>query len=224
MSDLNRYINSSIGRKQIVATTGLLLILFIIGHLAGNLLFLLGPKAFNAYAHKMASLRPGLYVVEAGLGLIFFLHIFVTALLVIENVKSRGLSRYAVDKARGQRSLATRIMPYTGTILFIFLAQHLMDFTFIDKHGPRSYVNGESYELYGVVFNAFLDPLHSALYILAMGSLGFHLSHGVQSFLQTFGVNRPGLTSMIKNISVGFGLLIAFGFSSIPLYVLFYAK
>ena len=223
--NLAGYFQSSIGRKQIVATTGLLLIFFVMTHLAGNLLIFLGPDAFNHYAQKLAGLRPGLYVVEAGLAGLFLVHVYVTAILVLENIKARS-SSYRVNNPKGERSWATRIMPYTGTFLLAFIVWHLMDFTFIDKHGPRSILSdGQSYGLYGVVYNSFTDPVHSVLYILAMMCLGFHLGHGVESFMQTFGFNDPGYTPQIKIVSYLFGFLIAVGYSSIPLYVLaqFYA-
>ena len=220
MINLGEYYHSSIGKKQIVAVTGLMLILFVVGHLLGNLLLLVGPDAFNAYAEKLAHLRPGLLVVEFGLGGIFLVHIFTTYLLVLENINARP-EKYAVNQAKGSRSWATRLMPYTGTILFAFVIWHLMDFTFTDKHGPRSVLSdGISYGLYGVVYNAFLNPLHSLFYIVAMGALGFHLWHGLESLVQTLGLNDPKISSCLKKTSVIFGWLIALGFSAIPLFVL----
>jgi succinate dehydrogenase / fumarate reductase cytochrome b subunit len=218
---MTQVLKSSIAKKQIVAVTGLMLILFLIGHLAGNLYMYAGPEAFNAYAKKLASLRPGLLVVEIGLLAVFIIHLSVTALLVLENIKARGEIRYQVQKSRGNRSLATRLMPFTGTIILLFVGWHLLDFTFCDHHGPRSVLSdGKSYGLYGVVYNAFLDPIHSGLYILAMICIGFHLSHGVQSFLQTMGFHHPCYTPIVKKISTGTGILIALGYSSIPIYIM----
>ena len=187
MNAITSYCHSSIGRKQIVAITGLALILFLIGHLAGNLILFLGPEAYNAYAKKLAGLRPGLYAVEFALLWVFVIHIWVTALLVLENIRARqGLSRYAQSRAVGERSWATRLMPYTGTYLLAFVIWHLVDFTFADHHGPRSFVlvtdstgsltniYSKSLGLYGVVWNSFADPIHSVLYIIAMMALGLH--------------------------------------------------
>lgn len=216
---LQNFISTSVGRKQIVAVTGLLLILFLLGHLAGNLFIYLGPDAFNAYAHKMASLRPGLYLVEAILLLIFIVHMYFTAMIVLDNYKARGDVRYKSFKPVGKRSLATRLMPYTGSIILIFVIIHLLDFTFIDKHGLLSVLpDGKSYELYGIVLNTFYNPVHSAFYIVAMICVGLHLHHGVQSFMQTFGFNNPNVTPLIKKISHWFALFITIGFCSIPLY------
>jgi succinate dehydrogenase / fumarate reductase cytochrome b subunit len=215
-----RCIKSSIGKKQVVATTGLFLVLFVVGHLAGNLIMYLGPGAFNKYAAKLADLRPWLYIIEVGLLLIFIVHMWLTALLVIENRMARPVE-YTVSKSVGKRALDTRIMPYTGTIIVAFVIWHLIDFTFVDKQGPLSVLaDGQSYGLYGVVYNAFSDPTHSLLYIIAMAALGFHLSHGIQSFIQTFGFNHPKYTPTVRRASNIVAALIALTFSSIPVYVL----
>ena len=213
---------TSIHKKQIVAATGLLLILFVIVHLLGNLVIYMGPEAFNAYAKKLASLKQIRILAELGLGAIFLTHIYFTALLVHENVKARGgAQRYAVDQAVGQRSLFTRLMPISGLYIFGFVIWHILDFTLIDHHGVRSMINGISYGVYGVVVNAFKDPVHSSLYIIAVIFLGMHLAHGCQSVVQTFGLEqaRSGKRFIVFSRITGF--LVAFGFTSIPLYVLF---
>lgn len=219
MNTYQSYFSSSIGKKQVVATTGLLLILYIIMHLAGNLLMLGGPELFNWYAAKLRSLGPILKVIELALLSVFVIHIYFTYLVVWENIRARGHSRYSVDQPVGERSLATRLMPYTGTFLFLFLVWHLLDFTYIDHEGPRCLINGINFGLYGIVYNSFVQPLHSGLYIMAMGCLGFHLAHGLQSFFQTYGLNSKR-SKMLGYVSGFFGLLVAFGFSLIPIFVL----
>ena len=223
MNQVTHYLNSSIGRKQIVAATGLILILFVTGHLAGNLFIYGGEDAFNGYAKKMASLRPALNFVEAGLLFIFIVHMWVTTLLVLDNIKARGTQGYSKEKAVGNRSWATRLMPYTGTAILVFVIFHLLDFTFVDHHGPRSILSdGKSYGLYGVVLNSFNDVLHSALYILAVICVGLHLSHGVESFFQTFGLNDSKCSACIKTFSHFFALVVTVGYCSIPIFVLLF--
>lgn len=212
------FYRSSIGKKQIVAVTGLLLISFVVVHLAENLLIYAGPAIFNKYVTFLQGLRPGLYLVEFLLLLIFIVHIWFTALVVWENINARK-NRYVVYQPRGERSLATRLMPYTGTAILAFVIWHLLDFTFIDHHGPRSMINGESLGVYGVVYNSFADPIHGGLYILAVTAVGFHFMHGVQSFFQTFGFRHPKYTPVIRVVSTMLGVLIAVGFSTIPVYV-----
>lgn len=219
MSNWAQYLHSSIGKKQIVAATGLLLIVFVIAHLAGNLFIYAGPQAFNDYAQKLTGLRPALYVLELGLLWVFLIHMWVTALLVWENYQARG-PRYAVYQPSEKRSLTTRLMPYTGTIILAFVIWHLLDFTFVDREGPRSFMpSGQNLGLYAIVYNSFSNPWHSLGYIVAMMAIGFHLTHGIQSFFQTFGFNHPQYTPLIRKTSDALGVLIAFGYSTIPVYV-----
>ncbi len=220
MSDWVKYLHSSIGKKQIVAATGLLLIVFVIAHLAGNLFLYAGPQAFNDYAQKITGLRPALYIFEIGLLFVFVIHLWITALLVMENWRSRG-QRYSIYRPSEERSLAARLMPYTGTIIFLFVIWHLVDFTFADRTGPRTVMpDGQSLGLYAIVYNSFSNPWHSLGYIVAMVALGFHLTHGLQSFFQTFGFHHPQYTPLIQKISNALGVLMAFGYSTIPVYVL----
>ncbi len=212
-------LNSSIAKKQTVAITGFLLILFIITHLGGNLFIYAGPDVFNSYAHKLHSLGPLLLIPRVLLFIIFVVHIFVIHILVIQNIKARGgLKRYAIDQAVGQRSLAERIMVWSGVYILVFVIFHILDFAAADQHGVRSIIHGKSYGLYGLVFNSFKDPIHGLLYIVAVCFLGMHLSHGSQSIVQTCGF-RPKWESVIQKSSDYFALIMVLGYSSIPVYV-----
>jgi len=212
-------LNSSIAKKQTVAITGLLLIFFIITHLGGNLFIYAGPDVLNSYAHKLHSVGPLLLIPRVILFIIFVLHIFVIHILVIQNIKARGgLKRYAIDQAVGKRSLAERIMPWSGVYILVFVCFHIFNFAAADQHGPNSFIHGKSYGLYGLVYNYFTNPVHDVLYIIAMIFLGLHLSHGVQSVVQTCGF-RPRWETVIKKLSNYFALFIVLGYSSIPIYV-----
>jgi succinate dehydrogenase / fumarate reductase cytochrome b subunit len=212
-------INSSIAKKQTVAITGFLLILFIILHLGGNLFIYAGPDVFNSYAHKLHSLGPLLLIPRTLLFIIFLLHIFVIHILVIQNIKARGgLKRYAIDQAVGKRTLAEKIILWSGIYILVFVVFHIYDFARADFHGPRSFLYGKSYGLYGIVFNSFKDPVHGLLYIVAVCFLGMHLSHGAQSIVQTCGF-RPKWEFIIKGCSNIFAMLMTIGYCSIPVYV-----
>ena len=216
---------TSISKKQIVALTGLLLILFIIVHLIGNLLIFGGADLFNGYVEFLDHLRPGTTTAEFILAGIFITHITFTAMLVYVNIKARGgYKRYAVDKSVGDRSWATRLMPLSGAYIFFFLIWHIFDFTLARDDGPRSFIAGKSLGLYGVVINSFKDPLHSILYIIAVCFVGLHLAHGVQSVIQTWGVDRSKFARPLILGSRIFGFIIAFGFSSLPIYVMFFLR
>lgn len=215
---------SSISKKQIVAVTGLVLVFFILGHLAGNFFIFGGPAAYNGYARHLMSLRPALNAVELLLFLVFVLHMSLTISLLIENIRARGLRRYAVERSVGERSWASRLIPFTGTYILCFVIWHLLDFAFAGHFGARAVVNGVDQELYGAVYNAFKHSQHTAGYIVAVCCLGFHLSHGVQSLIQTLGFDHPVWTPRFRKLSVLTGGLVALAYSSIPLYILIYAK
>jgi len=213
------FLNSSIAKKQTVAITGFLLILFIITHLGGNLFIYAGADVFNSYAHKLHSLGPLLLIPRFILFTIFLIHIFVIHILVIQNIKARGgFKRYAIDQAVGQRSFAERFMAWSGLYILVFVIFHILDFAAADQHGVRSFLYGKSYGLYGLVFNSFKDPIHGALYIVAVIFLGLHLSHGTQSIIQTCGF-RPKWEPFIQKCSDLFALIMVIGYSSIPVFV-----
>jgi succinate dehydrogenase / fumarate reductase, cytochrome b subunit len=217
------YISSSIGKKQIVAVSGLALILFLIFHLSGNLLLYKGPEAFNAYADFLQSLGNIKYIGRIGLIVLFVTHMFFTFLVVKENIKARG-KRYDVSKPVGKRSLATKLMPLTGTFILVYLAVHLLDYTLADHHTVASMVNGEDLGLYGLVLNSFQETWRVVFYVLAMGAIGMHLVHAIQSVCQTFGFNHPVYSKIIKRVSLVLGVMIAVGFASIPLFINFVAS
>ena len=212
-------LNSSIAKKQTVAITGFLLSFFIITHLGGNLFIYAGPAVFNSYAHKLHSVGPLLLIPRLILFSIFMLHIIVIHILVIQNIKARGgFKRYAIDQAVGNRTLAERLMPWSGLYIFVFVIFHIMDFAMADQHGIRTIIHGKSYGLYGMVYNSFKDPVHSILYIVAVYFLGIHLSHGVQSIVQTCGF-RPKWGDLIQKCSNYFAVIMVIGYCSIPIYI-----
>ncbi len=224
MNQTSTYQKSSIGKKQIVAVTGLILILFVCGHLLGNLFIFVGPEAFNHYAAKLAGLRPGLYVVEAGLTIMFVVHLMLTLSIAHENAAARPV-KYQVSNPGASKTHSSCLMPLSGSVLLIFVLWHLWDFTFSNHDGLRSVLSdGVNYGLYGVVVNSFKDPLHSILYILSMAAVGLHLSHGLQSVVQTFGLSDGKFLPVMKKISFVFGFSVAAIFSAIPMYVLFVLK
>ena len=208
---------SSILKKQIIALTGFLLSGFVAAHLLGNTMMFFGPEAFNGYAKKLMSLGPILYFMEAGLVLFFLIHVGFTLALVVENRKARPVA-YKMAPSTKKRSIATRIMPYTGIFIFAFTIYHLLDFKFNNHFGM---VAGKVQEgLYGRVYEAFTDPLHSVLYILAILAVSFHLTHAIQSMFQTFGLSSTKSHPLLTKISVTIGVIIAILFSSLPIFVI----
>jgi succinate dehydrogenase / fumarate reductase cytochrome b subunit len=216
--DLQKAFSSSIGSKFLIALTGIFLLIFLIAHLAGNLLFIAGPDAFNEYSHKLIS-NPLVYVAEIGLLAIFALHIFKTVGLVVGSRAARP-ERYATRKwaktknDRSRKSVSSSTMILTGTITLLFVVTHLMTF----KFGPYYETADGIRDLYRLQLAVFQDPLYVAFYVLAMGVIVFHLWHGAASAMQSFGINSDGWTPRLIWIGRGLAVLIGLGFALLPVY------
>jgi succinate dehydrogenase / fumarate reductase cytochrome b subunit len=210
---------SSIGRKQLIALTGLGLSGFVLMHMLGNLLILVSAQAYNQYGHALTS-NPLIYLAEAGLIAMFLGHLIMAVSISLKNRAART-SRYAVvpcgDKGTSwiQKSLLLQ-----GLLIFTFLVLHLISFKY-GTHYTVDYGHGEIRDLHKLVLEIFQQPLYVAWYVVCLIVLGLHLSHGVGSSLQTFGLHHPRYQTAIRCASVGFALLVSGGFIVQPLYVFF---
>ncbi|HOF41276.1 MAG TPA: succinate dehydrogenase cytochrome b subunit [Candidatus Hydrogenedentes bacterium] len=222
-SNLTALVKRSIVKKQIVAVTGIILVTFIFGHLAGNFLIFAGPDALNSYAEKIQGLGAFLWVVRLGLLAAFLTHISLTIWVTLENRIARG-RRYEVHNTLGNTTWAKRTMIFTGALVLCYVFIHLNDFTIPEKTGPSTVIpgvnNDESLGLFGLVWNSFLNPLRAGFYILAVSFLGMHLSHGIESVFQSLGTPLGQQRPTLLKISRIIGLLLALSFSSIPIYVI----
>ena len=185
------------------------------------MLIFLGAEAFNNYAETLQSLGELLWVIRAGLLTCFLLHVGATVYLTVGNYGKRP-GRYAVTAYMGRKSWATRVMIFSGVIIFFFLFIHINDFTLGDKTGAASVLGsaGESLGLYGLVCNSFGNPLRALLYIVAVCSVGLHFSHAVSSIWVTLGILTERATPLAEQVSRGLGALVAAAFSAVPVYVL----
>ena len=219
--DLQKAFSSSIGSKFLIAFTGLSLLVFLIAHLAGNLLFIAGPDAFNDYSHKLIS-NPLVYFAELGLLAVFVLHIFKTVGMLVDSYGARP-QRYAKRKwakaknERSRKSVASTTMILTGTITLLFVVTHLLTF----KFGPYYETPDGIRDLYRLQVAVFSNPLYVAFYIVAMGVIVFHLWHGVSSALQSFGIDSPTWTPRLKWLGRGLAVLLGLGFAILPIYTFF---
>lgn len=216
MSLIQSFAKSSVGKKQVMALTGLALCGFLVTHLLGNLLILLGPDAFNLYAHKLTS-NPAIYVAEAILVLLFLSHIGMAMKLTIENKLARPVSYYKRTPTGRGSTFASSTMPYTGFIILVFVIIHLINF----KYGAyyATTVDGvEMRDLYRVVIEYFANPAYVAWYVVAMIATGIHTSHGFWSAFQSFGFSHSKYNCTIKLISKLYGFLIAAGFSGLAIF------
>jgi len=182
-------LRSSIGRKFIVALTGVVLVGFVVGHLVGNLQIFLGPEKYNAYAFFLQSLGEALYVVRAVLILSVVAHIYYSIQLALENRAARPV-RYEVKNYR-EATYASRTMHYSGFIVLAFIIYHVMHFT-LGKAHPQyyGYVDGQGHhDVYSMVILSFRNPWISGAYIFSMLLLSWHLSQS--DFINGFEQSRP---------------------------------
>lgn len=218
-SAVNHYFCSSIGRKQLVAVTGLLLCGFLVSHLTGNLLLLMGPNAFNLYGHKLVSLGVGLYVAEAALAAIFLVHLGLAVKLNLENLKARGVYNKKVKTGRGT-TFMSQTMPYTGLILLIFLFTHLKGLKFGTYY--TTMVDGvEMRDLYKVTMEHFASVGYTVWYVIAMVSAALHTAHGFASAFQSLGLNHGKYYSRIKCVGYFYALVVGGGFAFLAVWAHF---
>ena len=212
---MNSVLLSSIGQKLLLATSGLVMfLLFLIPHMGGNVLFLFGPELFNSYAMHLHQLVPIVIGIEILMIVSITIHMIMAFRVVLANRKAAS-TRHS-QKPSKERSLAARLMPVSGGMIFIFIIKHLLDFTFkakepIDMHGHMAN------DVYTMVLDRFQDPVHVIFYVLFMVVVGLHLSHALQSALQTYGLYIPREGSKIKLVSMLLAIAMASTFAIIPI-------
>jgi succinate dehydrogenase / fumarate reductase cytochrome b subunit len=209
LSWLIQTFSSSIGKKLLMAVTGLSFIGFLAVHLAGNLTLYAGGAAFNAYAEKLHALGPILTVFELGLLVLALIHVITGITLFVQNFGARTVP-YEKDKAAGGRTLSSRTMPYTGFIILGFVVFHLINFSFIDKSGQT---------IFEIVRAAFASPVYMIIYVVVMIIVALHVRHGFWSAFQTLGANHPKYMPALMVLSVIVALMIGFGFGILPIYI-----
>lgn len=209
MGWLTNTLGSAIGKKLMMAVTGLGFIGFLKVHLAGNLTLYGGKDAFNSYAEHLHALGPLVTIFEVGLLTLALIHVLTGLTLFLGNWRARP-SRYIVNASAGGRSLGSRTMPYTGLIILLFVVYHLANFHFVDKTGTT---------IFNIVQGAFKNPVNIVIYITAMIALAVHVSHGFWSLFQTIGANHPKYMPAIRLIGLLLSVAFGIGFGFLPIYV-----
>lgn len=217
-------LKTSLGRKYLMATTGLFLCLFLVVHVAGNLQLFKDDngRSFNEYTYMMTH-NPFIVLVSYVNYAIILFHIFDALVLTTGNRKARPVGYYMEDQKKNS-TWASRNMGILGTIILIFLVIHMKTFWFEMHFGTvptLSYEAGgmEYKDLYTVVTQAFSQLWYVALYVVSMFALSFHLYHGFQSAFQSFGLNHHKYNPVIKAVGIGgFAILIPALFAAMPLY------
>jgi succinate dehydrogenase / fumarate reductase, cytochrome b subunit len=212
MSKRTTFFSSSIGRKIVMAITGLFLITFLTLHLVINLLVLVGPDVFNEASHFMAT-NPLIQLMQYVLALGFVLHIGYGIALTIQNKSARPV-KYSYNKPGENSGWSSRNMVISGVTVLLFLVLHLKDYFIEVKSGN---LGGHAND-YDMVISLFDSGLYTSVYVLAFIFLGLHLHHGFQSAFQSMGVNHPKYTPFIKKLALAYTILVPAGFALISIY------
>lgn len=212
------YLSSTIGRKQLVAISGLVWALFVFGHMAGNMLLLFSPELYNRYGHAIVSNKILLYGTEAALIGTILAHVAMALVLTWRNRRARP-QRYAVA-VRGAKSVsaASRTMIFQGSIILVFVITHLATFKY-GSYYEVTYDGVVMRDLHRLVVEVFQEPGYVAWYVVALLCLMAHLSHGVSSVFQTWGLNHPQYEGGIKLAGYIYAAVVGLGFLSQPIYV-----
>jgi len=178
------FLSSSIGRKVVMAVTGLVLFGYVVVHMLGNLQIYLGPQALNAYAVKLREMPALLWGVRGLLLVSALLHVWAAASLTRTNMSARSVGYR--ERRNRESTYASRTMRWSGVILLLFIVYHLLHLTLGTVH--PSFVPGD---VYHNVVSGLRTGIAPFFYILAMLALGLHMYHGVWSLLQTLGLSHP---------------------------------
>ena len=218
---ISTFYRSSIGKKMIVAVTGVILILFVVGHLLGNLQIFLGPDWINGYSQHLRDLGPLLWLIRIVLLATVLTHIYFTILLAIENRRARP--EPYVDGDYVKASWASRHMVVSGLVVLAFIIFHLLHFT-ARKFNPQFPLLKldplNRYDVYSMMVYGFENVYVSIFYVFGLFLLTLHLTHGSSSFFQSLGLNDRKLTPRLALGGRIFAWLLFAGYTSIPIAIL----
>lgn len=215
MASRFRVFNSSVGMKLLIGVTGFALFLYLIIHIAGNLMVFLGPSTFNKYAYTLEG-NPLIPIVEIGLLLIFLTHVYKTVRMFLENQRARPV-RYVKQRSAGppsRKTFASSTMIVSGLWLLVFIVVHVRTFRF----GTEYEWPAGGRDLYRLEMETFASPLTVGFYILSMLVVGSHLWHGIASAVQSLGAAHPRWTPRLLVAGKIIAVMIAVGFIVIALW------
>jgi len=209
------FLLSTIGRKAAMAVSGILLVGFILAHLAGNLQVFLGPQALNEYAAWLRALLhgAGIWILRAGLLAAAVVHVLTAWSLTRASHAARPHDYHRL--ANDASTAASRTMRWGGVTILLFVVYHLMHFTWGNAH--PDFIHGDVYHNF---VTGFRQVPASLVYIVANVALGLHLYHGTWSAARTLGLSHPGHTRTAKIAGAGLGLIVAAGNIMFPIAVL----
>jgi succinate dehydrogenase / fumarate reductase cytochrome b subunit len=215
MPSRSRVFQSSVGTKILIGLTGLALVLYLVIHIAGNMMVFFGPDVFNRYAYTLEG-YPLIPIVEIGLLFIFLVHVFKTIKMFLNNQRARPV-RYVQKKRAGppsRKTFASSTMIFSGLWLLIFIVVHVRAF----RYGTEYEWPGGGRDLYRLEMEVFHNPWTVAFYVLSMLVVGSHLWHGASSAFQSLGVDRARWTPRLQVAGRLVAVLIAGGFIAIAVW------
>ncbi len=219
------FFRSSLGKKYVMAVTGFALLVFVIGHMVGNLQVFLGPDQINAYGNFLQTTPELLWAVRVGLLVVIVLHVYAAITLWAENRAARPIPYGQYEPLAA--SLASRTMVVTGLITAAFITYHLLHYTvqvkainltgrdFVALHDAKG-----RHDIYRMMILGFSSPWVSGFYLLGVGLLCFHLSHGASSMFQSMGWKAQPFGRWIDRLALVCAIVLFVGYASIPLAVL----
>ncbi len=212
-----RLFSDSIGRKVLMAITGLLMVLFVVGHLLGNLSIFAGPNGINAYAQHLHELAPLVWGTRIVMGAAVLIHLILSIQVTMENSQAKP-EKYA-HPSYLRATVASRTMIWTGVIMAAFIGYHLVQFTFRPGFTIGTDLLNRP-DVFAMVVDGLGRTLIALVYVVAMVSLALHLSHGIQSAFQTLGLaNARWLPRFGGAAKVAAGIFLV-GFGAIPVAIL----
>lgn len=225
------YWATTIGTKVLMAVTGLLLVLYLVLHLAGNLLVYFGPTTINAYGHFLIK-NPLIVPIEIGLAATFVIHVYKAVTNWVSNRRARPVQYYQPVRrffgwgwagGTSRKSFASATMIFTGLITLVFVFLHVNQF----RLGPEYVATApgsteEMRDLYRLVIETFKNPLNVVFYEFCMMVVGLHLWHGFSSAFNSLGAAHPRYTPWVLTLGRIVSLVLAGGFFTIPLWVYFF--
>jgi succinate dehydrogenase / fumarate reductase, cytochrome b subunit len=225
MNVIKRLFQSSLGKKYVMAGTGCVLLLFVAGHLVGNLQIFLGKEALNRYGHLLQSNLELIWPVRCVMLLMLSLHIWSAIKLSLENQAARPVP-YAEYKAVGA-SYASTTMLMSGVMVFVFIVYHLLHYTvqvqYINLTGQNflTFVDSENrHDIFKMVVVGFRNGWVSAFYILGIGLLCLHLSHALGGMFQSLGWKNTAYRPVLDKLAKVIAILFFVGYCSIPVAIL----
>ncbi len=215
-------LRTSIGKKVAMATSGIVLVGFVIAHMVGNLKFFYGEKHFDEYAHFLRTVGEPvipyhylLWGLRGALLLAVGVHIWAAYATTVQSKRARPVPYAHTDNI--QATYASRTMRWGGAILLAFIVFHILDLTL----GAAHVGDFEDGKVYDNSISGFSNPVVTLAYTVAIGALCFHLFHGIWSMFQTIGANRPSLSAKLRRASVAISAVVCLGFLAMPYAVMF---